>query len=260
MLKIQRIDHLVLPTTNVEACVKFYCRLLGMAPDFANHRMALKFGEQKINIHGPESHLHPVAANPMPGNRLFSLETGASREAFTRYLKAMGGRPAPSPFVGAGGMDSPLYLADPDGNIIEIICRGEYADTQIRLLSEIALKVADMTASTLFYMEFAGMKAESAADHMTVLSCGNARIRLVEEPLMPDMVKGSCDFCLLAAGASGKRAAKMGYERLVELDAPLEPDLGVVERHGAISALESVYLRDPDRNLVEIGVPAAPIV
>jgi catechol 2,3-dioxygenase-like lactoylglutathione lyase family enzyme len=30
---------------------------------------------------------------------------------------------------------------------------------------------------------------------------------------------------------------------------------GPVERHGACGVMDSIYLRDPDGNLVEIGVP-----
>ena len=49
---IDHLDHLVLTTTDRAACVDFYTRVLGMQLEtFAGGRLALRFGQQKINIH-----------------------------------------------------------------------------------------------------------------------------------------------------------------------------------------------------------------
>ncbi len=53
-MRLKRLDHLVLTTADLEACLHFYRELLGMKPVFDGKRHALLFGEQKINIHTPQ--------------------------------------------------------------------------------------------------------------------------------------------------------------------------------------------------------------
>ena len=49
---IHHLDHLVLTTVDADACIDFYTRVLGMRLEtFAGGRQALRFGQQKINIH-----------------------------------------------------------------------------------------------------------------------------------------------------------------------------------------------------------------
>ena len=49
---INRLDHIVLTTTNLDACIDFYQRVLKMEViTFGEQRYALCFGQQKINIH-----------------------------------------------------------------------------------------------------------------------------------------------------------------------------------------------------------------
>jgi hypothetical protein len=58
---------------------------------------------------------------------------------------------------------------------------------------------------------------------------------------------GSLDFCLIAEGDI--------YEIKDELVAKgCEIVEGVVERNGALGRMESVYVRDFDKNLIEISV------
>jgi len=49
---IDHLDHLVLTTRDLDACVDFYTRVLGMKlQTFGAGRLALRFGDQKINLH-----------------------------------------------------------------------------------------------------------------------------------------------------------------------------------------------------------------
>lgn len=49
---IDHLDHLVLTTTDEQACIDFYVGLLGMTLEtFGEGRKAFKFGNQKINVH-----------------------------------------------------------------------------------------------------------------------------------------------------------------------------------------------------------------
>ena len=49
---IDHIDHIVLTTRDLQGCIRFYTEILGMKLEkFAEGRLALKFGNQKINLH-----------------------------------------------------------------------------------------------------------------------------------------------------------------------------------------------------------------
>ena len=61
-------------------------------------------------------------------------------------------------------------------------------------------------------------------------------------------VPGSADLCFLIDGPLGE------VERaLAEAGVPVE--LGPVEREGAVGEMDSLYVRDPDGNLVELSRP-----
>jgi catechol 2,3-dioxygenase-like lactoylglutathione lyase family enzyme len=51
-MQVNRIDHLVLTVASIERRVDFYTRVLGMTKvEFGEGRIALSFGNQKINLH-----------------------------------------------------------------------------------------------------------------------------------------------------------------------------------------------------------------
>lgn len=50
-MELKALDHLVLTTQNLDACLHFYVDILGMRHIEQNGRHALAFGYQKINIH-----------------------------------------------------------------------------------------------------------------------------------------------------------------------------------------------------------------
>lgn len=65
---INRLDHLVLTTTHLDACLDFYQRVLKMSVmTFGEQRYALQFGQQKINIHQYGKEFEPKAHLPVPG-------------------------------------------------------------------------------------------------------------------------------------------------------------------------------------------------
>ena len=79
---IDRLDHLVLTTTDEAACIAFYTGLLGMTEEcFGAGRKALRFGRQKINIH-------------VKGDRSFAVEKApGARELLARLRKFRGRLP-----------------------------------------------------------------------------------------------------------------------------------------------------------------------
>ena len=52
---IDHVDHIVLTTRDLAGCVRFYTDVLGMTLETfqtpTEQRMALKFGNQKLNLH-----------------------------------------------------------------------------------------------------------------------------------------------------------------------------------------------------------------
>src|SRR5512146_3228376 len=66
---IKSIDHIVLTTRDLDKCVDFYTRVLGMTLErFGAGRLALKFGEQKFNLHPPGFDAGIKARVPTPGS------------------------------------------------------------------------------------------------------------------------------------------------------------------------------------------------
>ena len=73
-MKIERLDHLVLTVKNIEKTCTFYSTVLGMEIiSFGKNRKALKFGNQKINLHEVGKEFEPKAGNPTPGARIYVL-------------------------------------------------------------------------------------------------------------------------------------------------------------------------------------------
>ena len=61
MFKITNIDHLVLTVKDINKTVEFY-EILGMKKEiFGENRVALKFGNQKINLHKLGNEFEPKA-------------------------------------------------------------------------------------------------------------------------------------------------------------------------------------------------------
>jgi catechol 2,3-dioxygenase-like lactoylglutathione lyase family enzyme len=68
---IDHIDHIVLTTRDKPGCIRFYTEVLGMKlesfPTPDGERLALKFGNQKINIHEWGREFAPRAHVAAPG-------------------------------------------------------------------------------------------------------------------------------------------------------------------------------------------------
>ena len=68
-MNITQLDHLVLTVKDIQASCDFYAAVLGMeVVTFGNNRKALRFGEQKINLHQAGQEFEPKAAAPTPGS------------------------------------------------------------------------------------------------------------------------------------------------------------------------------------------------
>ena len=121
-VRIARLDHLVLTVSDPEATVAFYERL-GMRRElFDDGRLALHFGEQKINLHRAGRPIQPHAIRPTPGSADICLLVEGSLDEAERELERAGVvfELGPVPRTGATSRLRSLYLRDPDGNLVEI--------------------------------------------------------------------------------------------------------------------------------------------
>ena len=122
-MRIDRLDHLVLTVADVEATVDFYARVLGMRPEtFGEGRRALRFGDQKINLHPAGHEFEPKAEHPTPGSADLCFVTETPLDEVQRHLADAGVEIEEGPVsrTGAIGPIRSVYLRDPDRNLIEI--------------------------------------------------------------------------------------------------------------------------------------------
>lgn len=122
-MRALRLDHLVLTVASIDRTVEFYRRVLGMERiEFGEGRVALAFGEQKINLHEVGSEFKPNARRAVPGSAdlCFIIDVPVARalarlEAFDVDLIE-----GPVRRTGARGSLLSAYFRDPDGNLIEV--------------------------------------------------------------------------------------------------------------------------------------------
>ena len=119
---IDHLDHLVLTVADIDATVAFYTSALGMELVTFGDRKALRFGEQKINLHQAGKEFEPKAEHPTPGSGDLCFITKTPLEDVISHLKAT--RCAielgPVERAGAVGEMRSIYIRDPDFNLIEI--------------------------------------------------------------------------------------------------------------------------------------------
>ncbi|WP_367597588.1 VOC family protein [Pseudomonas fulva] len=120
---ISHLDHLVLTTIDVEACTDFYTRIMGMKLEsFGAGRLALRFGEQKINVHVRGHEFEPKAHLPVPGALDLCFIASISLDEVVAHLEAQQWPIIEGPIqrTGAMGPIRSVYVRDPDLNLIEI--------------------------------------------------------------------------------------------------------------------------------------------
>ncbi len=118
-------------------------------------------------------------------------------------------------------------------------------------LDHLVLTTIDRAACVDFHTRVLGMRLETFGDGRYALRFGAQKINLHErgrefEPKAHLPVPGALDLCFIA-----DRPLDRVIARLNECNWPIVE--GPVERTGATRRLRSVYVRDPDLNLIEIS-------
>jgi catechol 2,3-dioxygenase-like lactoylglutathione lyase family enzyme len=122
-MRIDRLDHLVLTVTDIDAAIWFYTRVLGMeAVTFGAGRRALAFGTSKINLHEAGREFEPKAAHPAPGSADLCLIVTVPLDEVLADLDRHGVPVEEGPVgrTGATGPITSVYVRDPDRNLIEL--------------------------------------------------------------------------------------------------------------------------------------------
>ena len=68
-MKVDRIDHLVITVKDIDETIQFYSSAMGMEKiEFGEGRIALSFGQQKINLHQLGKEFESKAQNVKSGS------------------------------------------------------------------------------------------------------------------------------------------------------------------------------------------------
>ncbi|MEO8145697.1 MAG: VOC family protein [Betaproteobacteria bacterium] len=123
---IDHIDHVVLTTRDLPACLRFYSEILGMRQEKfqtpTETRLALEFGNQKINVHEWGREFTPRAHVAAPGTLDLCFISSVPLEEVIQKLNQNGVKIIEGPVMktGATGKIRSVYVRDPDLNLVEI--------------------------------------------------------------------------------------------------------------------------------------------
>lgn len=122
MINILNLDHIVLTVKNIDKTVEFYEKL-GMKKEiFKNSRVALKFANQKINLHQLGKEFEPKAYNVKEGSADLCFIINEELEDIINYLNKnkINIEEGIVQRTGAQGNIKSIYIRDPDMNLIEL--------------------------------------------------------------------------------------------------------------------------------------------
>ena len=118
-------------------------------------------------------------------------------------------------------------------------------------LDHLVLTTADEDACVRFYVGVMGMTLETFDEGRKAFRFGNQKINLhikgrEFEPKAHAPLPGALDLCFIASVPLDEVIARLSEKQVAIIEGP-------VLRTGATSRIRSVYMRDPDQNLVEVS-------
>lgn len=125
---------------------------------------------------------------------------------------------------------------------------------RINSLDHLVLTVRNEAAALAFYTDILGMIPERMQNGRACVHFGDQKINLQVigvnlDPNALHATPGSADLCFLVNGSMEDLQAHLKAHRQTVIDGP-------VRRTGSNGPILSVYIRDPDENLIELSVPA----
>ena len=121
----------------------------------------------------------------------------------------------------------------------------------IKALDHLVLTVSDIAQTCEFYERVLQCEVITFGDNRKALKCGDQKINLHRsgaefQPCARQPTAGSADFCFITGTPIDRLSAY-----LKECGVAIEE--GPVKRTGARGPILSVYIRDPDENLIELS-------
>jgi len=122
---------------------------------------------------------------------------------------------------------------------------------KISHLDHLVLTVSNIETTCNFYQTVLGFEVITSKGDRKALQFGNQKINLHQqgkefEPKALQPTPGSADLCFISETPISEVIAYLN-----QLNITIEE--GPVERTGAMRPILSVYIRDPDQNLIEIS-------
>ena len=122
---------------------------------------------------------------------------------------------------------------------------------QIDHLDHLVLTVADIETTVDFYTRVLGMQAVTFGEGRKALVFGQQKINLHQagrefEPKAERPTPGSADLCFIVATPLAEVVAHLQAQGVAIVEGP-------VQRTGATGPIRSLYVRDPDFNLIELS-------
>ena len=128
---------------------------------------------------------------------------------------------------------------------------GDSGPVCITGLDHLVLTVADVDETIRFYQRTLGLEAVTFGDGRRALAFGPSKINLHQAgreftPHAARPTPGSADLCLVTTTPLDQVVGQLAR-------AGVDVEEGPVPRTGARGPMTSVYIRDPDDNLIEIA-------
>lgn len=127
---------------------------------------------------------------------------------------------------------------------------------RVESIDHVVLTVRDMPVTIEFYQRVLGMQHVVFEGNFNALHFGGQKINL--HPFRAEYLPhadipapGTGDLCLVCEGTMDQVVQELVMHGVVI-------ELGPIEQTGARGKMNSVYIRDPDKNLIELACYALP--
>jgi ribonuclease HI/catechol 2,3-dioxygenase-like lactoylglutathione lyase family enzyme len=122
-----RLDHVVIAVSDWDRSNTFYRDVLGAQVVAREDGYAYRFGDQQLNVHGPDTAASIVAREAVrPGNSDLCFAWPGTAEEAADHLREHGVEVELGPVerAGARGSGRSVYFRDPDGTLLELLAYG----------------------------------------------------------------------------------------------------------------------------------------